>query len=151
MIFYTTKAQESLINRKYNEEINKKQFEIDEEQRKTGKLQKYTAYMYIEKPHRIFNVENNQIYIIIDGQELYSPAYESDGGCYRTDQFFDEQLSGFIERNKIYTITFFPSGSYGNSVYYYTNGVENVMPAVIKSLTEEIKLENEDNYDIGCL
>ena len=127
------------------------EFEIDEKERKTGKIQKYTASFYIEKPHRNFHVENNQVYIIIDGQKLYSPSCQSDGGCYRTDPYFDEQLSGFLQRNKIYTITFFPSGSYGNSVRYYTNGVENVMPAVIKTFTEEIKLENEDNYDIGCL
>lgn len=151
MIIYTTKEIEKQLDKQYYIDIKNKQKEINQKQKETGKIQKYTAYAYIRKANRIFYFENGKYYVEINFQKIQIENIPSkNGGIYRTDPDFDTQLNEFIKTNLDYKIIFNICGKYGSTIYYCSSE-ENVYPAIIKSENKELVLENEENYDIGCL
>ena len=150
MIIYTTESIEKLIDEKYNQELINKQKELDDKQKRTGKLNKYTARVYVNKPDRVFHVKDDEIFVEINGELVKINNRPSQkGGVYCTDPEFDEQLIEFIKSHPNYKITFNVAGRYGTTIYYCSG--PNVYPSFIESNNLVLFMENEDNYDIGCL
>lgn len=149
MIYYTNRVQEDIINKPYLKALQIKEKEIDEKERKTGKLQKYSASFYISKPSRVFICKNNKVYLRA-GRRKYITPTESDenGGIYRIDPDFTEKFNSFVSMNPNYSIEFHLSnGSVG-----YCAG-PNIYSSTITSLDNpnifEV-YENEDKFDLVC-
>lgn len=169
MIFTTTLEQEKKIDANYLLKVQKKQKEIDDRIKKTGKIEKYTGYAYVTKPSRTFYYENSQIYLEINGiKELCSnninnldnlnnsndldldEISKKVGRIYKTDSDFDIKIKDFITRNDSWKIIFYPSKTDGG-VYYCTDNKFDV-PAELKSLgnSDVLLLEDDDKYEICC-
>lgn len=151
MIIYTSYEVEKELNRDFMNQIKLKEKEIMERQLKTGKIQKWTAYAFVNKPDRIFYKEGNNLYILMNGVKVQiDNIQDKKGGIYCTDPNFDKELEEFIKINPNYKITFVPGGRYGSSISYYSP-TPHVYPAKIESNGFSLELENEDNYDIICM
>ncbi len=149
MKFYTTKEQEKLICKDYNLALKKKQKEIDEKEKKTGKLHKYSASFYIRQPSRVFICEDEKIYMVFGRKKIMCPIEEvEDGGAYFIDPTFEEKFNNFVSANPNYSIKFtMDNGSVG-----YCGG-ENVYSSTISSLanpdiSEEYR--DEEKMDLVC-
>jgi hypothetical protein len=149
MKYYTSKEQEKLINEEYYLAIKEKQEEIDEKKRKTGKLQKYKASFYINKPLRVFICEDDQVYMKFGSKKIMCPSEEvKGGGIYLIDSDYVDRFNKFVLENKNYTVEF----TLGNgSLGYY--GGPNVYPSTIRSINDiyvyEV-FEDEDKFDLMC-
>lgn len=142
--YYTTAEQEAALTAIYEQELQQKQAQIDAEQRRTGRIQKFTAYAHISKAPRIFDVSGTEVTL-----EGYGPASLTKidgGGTYMTDPSFDDKIADFLRRNSSYRVIFQPSGRWGPTVSYCSRG----MPATFISEdgTETLNAEDEDKYDL---
>ena len=149
MKYYTSKEQEKLISKEYNSAIKEKQEEIDEKKRKTGKIQKYTASFYINKPLRVFICEGEQVYMKFGRKKIMCPNEEVEGGkIYLIDEDYTDRFNKFVLENKNYTVEF----TLGNGSLAYCSG-PNVYPSTIRSINDiyvyEV-FENEDKFDLVC-
>lgn len=144
MEYFTSEAQEITFEEKYKEDIRTKQKELDEIQKKTNKLQKFTAYAYVDKPERVFNVENSKVYL----NGIVCPTQLVQGGKrYRLD--IHPHLNTFFDKYKSYTVAFSPTGKYGPTVAYCA--AKDVYPAkLIASDGYKLLVEDESKYDIIC-
>ena len=153
MIFYTNKRQEILIDSKYRLEIKKKQKEIDDKEKQTGKLHKYIASFYISKPNRIFSCKDGIKYIKIGRKKFKCPLEEIESGSiYKIDPEFTNNFTDFVSKYNNYSIEFYPNGKYGKSIAYFT-GLTNVYSSILYELNNSnnfIWLEDEEKYDIAC-
>lgn len=150
MKFYTTKEQEKLLDKVYNLEIKKKEKELEEKERKTGKLQKYSASFYISKPSRVFICEDDQVYMKFGRKKIICPSEEvEDGGIYFVDPDFADKFNKFVDKcEKKYSIEF----KIDNGSVRYCGG-PNVYSSVIHSLCDDEmydEYEDEDKYDLCC-
>lgn len=148
-VFYAPARYEEELTNKYNFAIKKKQEEIDEVQRMTRKLQKYTAKAYISKPERIFCVEEDgKIYFEDVMPENICPAEaENDAVKYILDMNFELYILRFIKKHKKYKVIFFPDGKYGPTVYY--DSEIGAIPARFESYDGDIlEVNDETKYDI---
>ena len=59
MKYFTSEAYEKVLDEEYMQRIKEKQTEIDNNYRKTKKIQKYTEYAHISKLDRVFCVEED--------------------------------------------------------------------------------------------
>ncbi len=150
MRFYTTKEHEKLISKDYDLAIKKKEEELDKKERRTGKLQKYSASFYIDRPSRVFICENGQVYMKFGRKKLMCPNEEVEGGCvYFVDPDFGVQFEKFVnECGGRYTIEF----RLDNGSVRYCGG-PNVYSSTIHSL-EDLDVhevfEDEEKYDLVC-
>ncbi len=153
MIFYTTKEQEEIITKPYLDLVRLKEKEIKLEEKRTGRIQKYTAQVFIKTPNRTFISDGLEKFIRINGIDyLCVNQLEKGGGEYKIDPDFTEKFNKFIESNPRYMISFDIDGRYGKCIYYYAP--PNVYPSKISNIENENifeYLEDEDKYDIGCL
>lgn len=151
MNIYTSDLIEKLIDEKYLQDVKTKQKELDEIQKKTGKIQKYTAYAFVTKPDRIFHIKDGEVFVEINSKLVKIPNQSvPKGKTYRTDPKFNNQLSDFVVKHNSFKITFSVAGKYGPTIYYC--GGPNVHPSKAEADNGDLLLmENEDNYDIGCM
>ena len=120
-----TPQQEKLID-KFKHELNQKKKQIKPEEKRSNKLQKYSAYFYIKKEpvikcKPIFNLsDNNSINSIINSKLVIDSEMDTDLNCilrfvkqeyevdnnnnynkeiiYKIDSDLSEQLFQFLER-----------------------------------------------------
>ncbi len=167
MIFYTTNQQEELLDIKYNELIKIKNNEIKEREKKTGKIEKFSAYAFVKKDPRVFYWESSQLFIIINGKKVPHDNFNLDpmditnknnligkkknfGQIYKTDSDFDTKVKNFISLHPNWMIIFYPHKAHGCVGYVSTN--EYDIPAELKSLDSNdiLVLEDSDKYDLFC-
>lgn len=150
MKYYTTRDQERLICKDYELAIEKKQKELDEKERTTGKIQKYSASFYIDRPSRVFICENGQVYMKFGRKKLMCPNEEVEGGCaYFVDPDFADKFEKFVnECGGRYTIEF----RLDNGSVRYCGG-PNVYSSTIRSI-EDLDVhevfEDEEKFDLVC-
>ena len=162
--YYTTADQELSLNTIYEQDLEFKQSQINAEERRTGRIAKFTARAHISKAPRIFDVSGSEI--ILEGYGLArfasefinsscagsfgpaAPANVEGGGTYMTDPSFDDKIADFLCRHTAYRVIFYPSGRWGPTVCYCSRG----MPASFTSEdgTETLVAEDEHKYDICC-
>jgi hypothetical protein len=147
--YYTSPAQEAVLHQEYERLVALKQAEIDEKQRRTGVIQKYTARAFIHEPVRVFHVLGAKVYFGTVCEENRCPNYaEGTGMIYALDQDYKEQIDSFLDDVTDYTVTFSPSGKYGPTLDYCGRKYE--MPAVIMTAAgHTLVVEDEDKYIIG--
>ena len=149
MEYFTSEAYERGLDEEYKKQITKKQAEIDEIQRRTKEIQKYTAYGYISKQDRVFYVEE-------DGKVYYGevkPENEcpnklvSGGKKYILDSNFELYIMEFKNKHKRYIIKFMVDGKYGPCGCYCSS--IGALPAIMESYDGDIlNVEDESKYDI---
>ncbi len=146
MEYYSSFDLEKSINDEYLLNINKKQKELDELEKDTGKPQKYTAFALIKKSDVIFIVKNNKTYFMEEKKENLINEHDnkikenSNNYLYKIDEDFDYQIEEFIKKYPNYKITFQIS-KYGSTVYY--DASDRVYPAILEAENGE-KLVAED-------
>lgn len=149
MIYYTNQILEDLINKPYLEALKNKEIEIEEKERKTGKLQKYAASFYISKPSRVFICKNNKVYLKIGGRKLLTPTEPIENGkIYMIDLDFIKKFNSFISINPNYSIEF----TFSHGSVDYCAG-PNIYSSTIYSLDnpEVFEIyEDEDKFDLVC-
>lgn len=150
MKYYTTREQEKLICKDYDLAIKIKKKELDEKEKKTGKLQKYSASFYIDRPSRVFICENNEMYMKFGTMKIICPTEKVDGGReYLIDPDFVDRFNKFVSGCEgRYSIEFkLDNGSVG-----YCGG-PNVYSSTIRSLEDpnvfEV-FEDEEKFDLLC-
>jgi hypothetical protein len=154
--FYSTPEYEKRLKDTYDFAIKKKQDEIDEIQRRTKKIQKFTAKAHISRPERVFTVFNNKIYCGKIEDNIICPNRLIEGGCeYKLDTEGDYaiKINDFMEKYNNYKVIFNPDGRYGPTAYYCTKN--DATPARLIPLDYIgndfiLILDDENKYDILC-
>ena len=149
MRYFTSNAYEKALDEEYMAKIKKKQAEMDEDHRKTKKIQKYTAYAHISKSDRVFCVEEDgKIYCGEVATENECPKELVEGGKeYILDSNFEFYIMKFKEKHKKYRILFSVDGKYGPCCCYCSS--IGALPARMESYNGDILVvEDEDKYDI---
>jgi hypothetical protein len=146
MNYFTSEAYEKGLDEKYMKYVKIKQAEIDETERKTKRVQKYTARAYILHPERVFYVEDGKIFC--GSLENECPTELVPGGkCYTLDGDFKNKILEFQNKNKRYKIIFSPDGKFGPTCCYCSK--ENATPAKLESYDGEFLIvDDDDKYDI---
>lgn len=144
--YYTTAEQEVELAKIYAEALAVKQAEIDAHEKRTGRIQKFTARAHVSKPPRVFDV--NGLQIVLDRLGPCPTEPHTRGACYMTDPSFDDKISDFLSRHTAYRVIFYPDGRYGPTVSYYSDG----MPAMFTSDEgdEVLYAEDEEKYELVC-
>ena len=149
MNYFTSDAHEKILDEKYMKDVKIKQAEIDEVQKKTKKIQKYTARAYILQPERIFCVEEDgKIYFGSVAPENECPKILTPGGKkYLLDSNFELSVLEFINKHKSYKVIFSPDGKYGPTCCYCS--AIGALPAKLESYDgDTLLVEDDDKYDI---
>jgi uncharacterized protein CbrC (UPF0167 family) len=147
-VFYSTPEYETKLKEKYEFEVKRKQDEIDQDQKRTGRIQKFTAKAHISKLERVFIVYEGKKYCEEILEENICPEQLVNGGnIYILDRNFELYIMEFLNRNKSYKVTFSPDGKYGPTVYY--NSEIGATPARLEAHNDEtLIIEDESKYDI---
>lgn len=150
MNYFTSNAYEKALDEEYMRQIKRKQAEMDEDHRKTKKIKKYTAYVYISKSDRVFCVEEDgRVYYGEVKPENECPKQLVSGGKeYILDSNFELYIINFKQKHKKYKVIFSPDGNYGYTGVCYCSSI-GALPARMESYDGDIlKVEDEDKYDI---
>lgn len=148
-VFYSPADYEKELKNRYNFEVKRKQDEIDEIQRRTKKIQKFTAKAHVSRPERVFCVEEDgNIYIEIVSPNNLCPKEKVEGGeKYILDSNFDFYIMAFISKHKRYKVIFSPDGKYGPTTYYCSS--IGAVPARMESYDGDVLIvDDESKYDI---
>jgi hypothetical protein len=149
MKYFTSEAYEKILDEKYMDKIKKKQAEIDENYRKTKKIEKYTAYAHIRKSDRVFCVEEDgKIYYEEVKPENECPTELVEGGKeYILDSNFELYIMNFKVKHKKYRVVFSIDGRYGPTCCYCSS--LGALPARMEAYDGDILVvEDESKYDI---
>ena len=146
MEYFTTAEQERALNTLYKSFLDITQAEIDEIERVTQRIQKFTARGHVHHPARIFIVENGRVYFREVSEE--NICTKRNGIKYVLDPVFREKVIAFIVRHKNYKVIFFPSGKYGPCVNYECT-IPRVFPARLEANQEVLEVEDESKYLLG--
>ena len=147
MEYFTTAEQEKELALIYKYWIKKKQEELDAEEERTRKIQKFTAKGHIQKPPRVFCVQDGNVYFQEVAPENLCPSVlGKDGEKYCLDDDFKDKINDFIQRHSNYKVIFFPSGKYGPTVDYFAK--KHVFPARLEADGDILEVEDDDKYDI---
>jgi hypothetical protein len=149
MKYFTSEAYEKVLDEEYMRQIKEKQAEIDDNYRKTKKIQKYTAYAHILKLDRVFCVEE-------DGK-VYCGEIKPDNECpkelvsggkeYRLDSNFELYIMNFKQKYKRYRVIFSIDGKYGPCCCYCSS--IGALPARMESYDGDIlNVEDDAKYDL---
>jgi hypothetical protein len=147
--FYSPADYEKELENRYIFEVKRKQDEIDEIQRCTKKIQKFTARAHISRPDRIFCVEEDgNIFIESVNPNNICPKEKVEGGKkYILDSNFDLYIMEFLSKYKRYKVIFSPDGKYGPTTCYCSS--IGAVPARMESYDGEVLiLDDESKYDI---
>ena len=145
--YFTTADQEKGLTQIYNAWIKKKQQELDADEERTRRIQKFTAKGHIQKPARVFCVQDGNVYFQeVAPENLCPKGLEKDGDRYCLDSDFEKKIEDFLQRHSNYTVIFFPSGKYGPTVDYCAKN--RVFPAILEADGEILEVEDENKYDI---
>lgn len=147
MEYYTTAEQERALNALYRKFLDIKQAEIDETERITQRIQKFTARGHVHHPPRIFIIQDGKMYFREANEE--NICTKRNGIKYVLDSDFRDKVTEFIGQHKNYKVVFFPSGKYGPCVDYVTNNTR-VFPARLEADGEVLEVEDEHKYSLGC-
>lgn len=146
MEFFTSAEQEEEFDKIYKTDIEIKQKEIDDIQKKTKKIQKFTAYAHISEPERVFIVSDEGVYM---NNQLCPKELVPGGKKYCFDRDFKEKIEKFLEGKTKYMVKFYPSGRYGPTIGYCAR--KNEMPSkIILDTGLTLDVEDQDKYDILC-
>lgn len=150
MYFYTTASQETDLRDIYENALRIKQDELDEEYKKTQRIQKFTAYGHVYRPERVFYVKDDVCYYGRVSPKTRCPDHHVSGGqTYTFDKKFTNQINEFCKKHTSYKVVFKPDGKYGPCMNY--NGSIGCMPAYLESDQGGIlEADDDDAYDIGC-
>ena len=147
MEYFTSAEQEKELTQIYNARIKKKQQELDADEERTRRIQKFTAKGHISKPARVFCVQGKDVYFQeVAPDNLCPERLEKDGDRYCLDGDFKEKIKDFQQRHSNYNVIFLPSGKYGPTVDYCAKN--RVFPARLEADGEVLEVEDEDKYDI---
>jgi hypothetical protein len=150
--FYSSPEYEKKLQEKYEFELKKKQDEIDEVQRRTKKIQKFTAKAHILRPERLFIVCGGKIYCGDQDDNILSPEKLVEGGVeYILDTEGDNipNIQEFVSTWPCYKVFFNPDGKYGPCTQYCTN--IGATPARLESFGGyKLFLDDDDKYDLVC-
>lgn len=142
MRYYTTAEQEAVLADTYKKELAECQARIDETQRRTGKIQKYTAYAHVSRPVVRFDVSGDQV--VHAGTPCPLEPVDG-GGTYIVDWNFDTVM----EQYTIYSIEFMPSGRYGPCIAYCSG--DGATPAILHVPGHpEFLMDIDFKYDPIC-
>jgi hypothetical protein len=149
--FYSTPEYERQLQEKYEFELKKKQDEIDEIQRRTKKIQKFTARAHVSRPERLFTVCGGKIYCGDEDDNILSPYKLVEGGTeYILDIEGDNipNIQEFVSTWSCYKVFFNPDGKFGPCTQYCTD--TGATPARLESMGGfQLVLDDEDKYDIS--
>ncbi len=149
MKYFTSEAYEKVLDEEYMRRIKEKQAEIDDDYRKTKKIQKYTAYAHISKLDRVFYVEEDgKVYCGEVSLENECPKELVSGGKeYILDSNFELYIMNFKQKHKRYKVIFYPNGTYGSCCCYCSS--IGAIPARMESYDGDVlNVEDESKYDI---
>jgi hypothetical protein len=149
MKYFTSETYEKVLDEEYMRQIKEKQAEIDENYRKTKKIQKYTAYAHISKLERVFCVEEDgKVYCgEIKPENECSKELVEGGKEYVLDSNYELYIMNFKSVHNRYRVIFSPDGKYGPSCCYCSS--IGALPARMESYDGDILcVEDESKYDI---
>jgi hypothetical protein len=151
--FYSTPEYEKRLKEKYEFEVKKKQDEIDEIQRRTKKIQKFTARAYVFRPERVFTVYEGEVYCGDTDTDILSPCKLVEGGAeYILDTECDnaKYIIDFVSTWKCYKVVFNLDGHYGPTTCYCSK--IGATPAKLEAIngSSQLILDDENKYDIIC-
>ena len=151
MYYYTSEAQENKLAEKYEKMVDEKQDELNSTQKKSGKIQKYSARACISIPQRVFIVQKGLVYLGSVSQQNICPKDAKDGGkIYAVDSDYKEYVETFLQNCDSYSVKFMPSGKYGPTVDYCGKPYE--MPAIIERYDgQRLVVEDVEKYELGVL
>lgn len=149
-IFYTTASMEQYLEDQYNKMLSEKDEAMEELK------SKYTAKALVNVPDRVFLVGPYGVYFVFeDGFTELCPSDPVPGGrTYRLDLDcldLNQNIKSFQEKYQEYKVTFHITGKYGPTIEYLAPESENVYPATLTAGDDQIKIEDDDKYDICCL
>jgi hypothetical protein len=148
--YYSTPEYERRLQEKYEFELKKKQDEIDEIQRRTKKIQKFTAKAHISRPERLFTVCCGKIYCGDQDDSIISPGKLVEGGAeYILDTEGDNipNIQEFMSTWQCFKVIFNPDGNYGPTTCYCTK--IGATPGRLESFGGfQLILDDKDKYDI---
>lgn len=149
MYFYTTKEQEAALDAEYKRLLAVKQAEINEVEKRTKKIQKFTAYGHVHKPDRVFRVLDGRVCYGKQGDEEMPSGPVEGGRTYTFDTLFSKQIAEFCKKHMAYKVVFKPHGRYGPCMGYI--GSPGSMPAhLISDSGEVLEADNDNAYDLLC-
>ena len=150
--FYTTAEQEAELDEIYQKELVEKQKEIDAEYKRTRKIQKYRAGMYIDKKERVFYVCEKGLETQIQwkdasGSSMATQA-EPGGKIYKLDTAADGTglIKKYCSDNPEFYVKF-KSITSGGIAYCADN---NIHPAVLECEANKLIVEDDNKYDLYC-
>jgi hypothetical protein len=146
--FYTTAEQEADLQELYEKEVKEKQKQLDDEYKKTKKIQKYRATMYISEKERVFYVcEKGVLWKDASGVEMASEP-QPGGKMYKLDTSADG--TGLIEKYCSDHPEFFVKfkAICSGGIAYCAK--ENIHPAVLECPQHKLIVEDDNKYDLYC-
>jgi hypothetical protein len=144
MTFYSTPELERKWQDLYIRHVEGLQAAMDNETLQFNIEHRVTAYAFVHKPIRVFEVRSDGIYC--DGVLCPNAPLEG-GGIYKLDPSFHEKIEAFHAANAEYEVIFRPTGC--DPCLNYCAG-EHVYPATLRVCGACIHIENKEAYDIGC-
>jgi hypothetical protein len=141
MHFFTTPAMEAQWATQYMSDI---------QNYKCPTNSKYTAYAYVKKPPRVFQVNSNQPNVVFCNGSICPTGPVTGGGIYALDASFHSQIVKFQTTHSEYKVVFYPSGQ--SPLLGYCSGAY-VVPAKLIGPDDEhiLNIEDDLKYEILVL
>ncbi len=147
--FYTSAETESKLKDMYQKHLEQKQKKLDETEKKTGILSKYTALALVKQPQREFYVADRSVYYKSHDTFIKSPQEDEEGGgVYSLEPGLLKYVELFQSRHPTFRVVFEPC------IYYC--GAMGACRATLYSIPipgndeapEILNVEIEDNYEL---
>lgn len=147
--FYTTAEQEAELDELYKKEVAVKQKELDDEYKRTRKIQKYRATMYIDEKERVFYVcEKGVLWKDKLGPDMATEE-QPGGKVYKLDTEADGTglIKKYCSDHSEFFVKFKPICSGG--IAYCAK--ENIHPAILECREHKLIVEDDNKYDLYCM
>jgi len=141
LVFFTMPEMEAQFEAQYQTDLRNYQLPPNS---------RYTAYAFVEKPPRVFEVYDAAVNAIFCNGSICPTGPENGGGIYILDSKFINPIADFQEDHPRYRVVFYPSGQ-SPTLHYCAE--KNVFPAKLMSMDGSVVLNIEDDskYDIAVL
>lgn len=143
--FYTSAETEAKLADMYRKHLQQKQKKLDDAERKTGVISKYTAVALVKQPQREFYVMDGCVYYKSHDLFVKAPKEaEEGGGMYKLEPGMLKYVELFQSRHTTFRVVFEPS-------IHYTG---DACPATLYSIPgddyipEILNIEDESNYEL---